>query len=118
MSAIVSTLHGPWLVLYYAVLTLAWLGSIAFPALYAALVRWRATEWGRHLMAFSVVVAVATTSYMARLIWPDYPGRAIVSWFTLLSLVFVCWWRVVLFVKTYRRGRREGVPISDARGAM
>lgn len=116
MSVILSSLHGPWLALTYAILVLAWLGSAAFPVLYAALVRWRDTEWGRHLMAFSAVVALATSNYMLRLAWPDYPGHLIVSWVVLLSLVCVCWWRVALFVKTYRRARRHGVPIEDAGG--
>jgi hypothetical protein len=108
MSTIVEQLNGFWLYLYFFFVIAAFVGAWLFPILYVIFAPWRTTEVGRHLFWFSFVVAYAISTYLPRFIWAEYPGRALVSYSSIIALVIVVWWRVSLFVRTQVRAKKTG----------
>lgn len=96
---------GVWLVIYYVLIYATLAGALLFPLLYGIFMRWWTREEGRHLFFYSLAVADAFLLIGARPIFGDFPGRAILSMFCLVSLLLVVWWRLALFARSYWRNR-------------
>lgn len=79
--------------------------DIAFIIFMHACVAWRSNLWGRHVMAFSYVLAGSLLVGLARLAVGDYPGRrwTLMTFYCLLAAVTVQ--RLWLAVREHRRGR-------------
>lgn len=99
MGSVMTELGGPAQVAYFILVLVACTGSWTFPILYATYAPWRSSESGQHVMWFSVVVAVALTQYIPRLLLGSYPGREIVSFAVIIGAGIVTWWRVSLFIR-------------------
>jgi hypothetical protein len=93
---------------WHVLCTWVFVGSWAFPVMYAIDNKWKNSEMGRHLMTFSSSVAFGVSAYMSRMIWGDYPGRAVVMFSAMILLVGSTWWRAVIFLRA-RRGERRRV---------
>lgn len=114
MSSFTDSLTGVALYAWWVLVALGALGSLLFPVLYhvGSRGRWRHTEMGRHLMAFSLAVGYALLALLSRITFGDYPGRGFVNFSAMLALVGVVWWRSAIYVKLRRKerkGRGRGV---------
>lgn len=88
-----------------AVLTFGAVPAVAFVVAFWILEPWRATRFGRHIMAYSAVVAaILTLAVWARLGGP-LPRWIAPVMYLLLSLVI--WQRLSLLVRTHWRARRS-----------
>ncbi|MEU5668939.1 hypothetical protein ABZ749_00950 [Micromonospora sp. NPDC047753] len=57
---------------------------------------WRHNPGGRHVMLFTADLGVLLTLIVAARIWPDYPGRSVVTLVAFALLVVQILWRCVL----------------------
>lgn len=57
---------------------------------------WRRSPAGRHLMAFTGNLGALLLLIVAARIWPDYPGRQVITLVMFASLVCQVVWRIVL----------------------
>lgn len=57
---------------------------------------WHRTPAGRHIMQFTANLGVLFTLIVAARIWPEYPGRDVVTLVSFAALVAQIWWRIVL----------------------
>lgn len=110
MNSFTESLSGPALWLWWGIVGFGFLGSVLFPVLYhiGSKGTWRHTEMGRHLMAFSAAVSLALLALLLRIAFGDYPGRQLVSFGAMISLVFVVWWRSLLYMKIRRKPKERG----------
>lgn len=110
--------HGFWLGVYYVLVYATLAAAVLFPLGYGLLMRWWVREEGRHLFFYSVAVADAFLLIGARPIFGDFPGRAVLSMFCLISLFAVVWWRLALFIRSYWRNRpsRQALGLSQNGG--
>lgn len=100
-----SQFHGFWLGFYYVLVYSTMVGAVLFPLGYGLLMRWWVREEGRHLFFYSAAVADAFLLVGARPIFGEFPGRAVLTLFCLVSLCAVVWWRLLLFIRSYWRHR-------------
>lgn len=107
MSSFTESLTGWGLVAWQLFLLAAVAGAWAFPVVYAVWFPWRASGMGRHVMAFSVAVAVALTAYGLRLAFGDFPGRTLLMFVALIGLAVTGWWRLLIAVRVLLRDRRK-----------
>lgn len=96
---------GFWLTVYYVLIYATLFAAVMFAVGYGLLMRWWKREEGKHLFFYSLAIADAFVLIGARPILGDFPGRPVLTMFCLLSLCFVIWWRLVLFVKSYFKNR-------------
>lgn len=66
---------------------------VLFPLLYYIIADWHSTTTGRHLMAFSIVLAAVMAEGVARMFFGQYPHR--------LAILTILWFLVV--VVSYHR---------------
>lgn len=101
----------PWAVTLFAYGVLAWglLVVLLFIGRYAAKLRWRSTEEGRHLVAMSGSVGAFFVLYLVQAFVPDIPGRPWILVSLLVILVAVCTWRWILLEKHLRARRRAAL---------
>lgn len=81
--------------------------AVGFPIWYHLRMRWFESEMGRHVMGYSVVVALLYVTSIYGLYFPNHPGQQIVGISLAILMGVVVWWRVLVFVHIYRRTRRE-----------
>src|SRR6266699_1409033 len=86
---------------------LAGLGATMFFLLYLVLIKWHKAEESANLLAFSGVMALALDQSILRLAFGSYPGFQTIILVMILGIFAVVWWRLILFIRLYRRGRRE-----------
>lgn len=79
--------------------------AIGFPIWYHLRMRWHASEMGRHIMGYSLVVAFAYASALVGIFFQDYPFEWLVRALIALSMTGVVWWRVIVFIHLRRRYR-------------
>lgn len=108
MNSFTDSLTGPLLWLWWFLAAMGFVGAMLFPVLYHAGSKgtWRHTELGRHLMAFSVAVGYALLALLLRIALGDYPGRSVVNFSAIFSLVGVTWWRSVQYIRVWRKPGR------------
>lgn len=109
MNSFVESLDGFALVAWHFFLVCGMAGGWVFVVLYWVHTKgqWIHGRIGRHLMAFSIAVSQALTAYMLRILLGDFPGREVIMFFALISLVFVVWWRTFIFLREARKDRRH-----------
>lgn len=98
---------GAWLVIYYILILSGWLAAFGFTLGFGVLTRWWKTEQGIHLFSYGLAITFAMTLISLRLVFGDFSGRAFVSMVCVFALVSVLWWRFVLFIRSYIRGRKS-----------
>lgn len=64
---------------------------------------WSRTSGGRHVMQFTANLGVLMTLIVAARIWPDYPGRMVITLVAFTGLVVQIFWRCVLLHKAQHR---------------
>lgn len=57
---------------------------------------WARSPAGRHVMQFTANLGLLMSLIVVARIWPDYPGRMVVTLVAFGALVVQIWWRVVL----------------------
>lgn len=88
-------------------LAVGWLGAVFFPPYFHLTVRWWENFMGQHVMAYSVVIAMALTNTVARVIFPNIPGRVGAGVFLMWLITGVVWWRIAAFRRAQTEGREE-----------
>jgi hypothetical protein len=81
--------------------------AVGFPIWYHFRMRWRESAMGRHVMGYSVAVALTYLSGVVR--W-FYPQAAVGEFLRILIsalLGAVVWWRVIIFMKIYHQTRKD-----------
>jgi hypothetical protein len=92
-----------WLsVVAYAVLVLGVYFGTGFIVDYVVHTR-HIDEVGRHMVAMTANVVAFFVLYLVLAIWPDLPGRGLIRFVLLITIVANVGWRWHL----YRKGRRE-----------
>lgn len=89
---------------------IGWIPAVFFPVWYHLRIKWRDTEMGRHVMAYSCVVAMAYTSGVIRVFLRDYPGENLVRLGLNVLMIIVVWWRPIVFLhlrRVYHVSQRE-----------
>lgn len=92
--------------LYKTIVYLTVPAAVGFPIWYHLRLRWHSSEIGRHVMGYSVVVALLYLVSILRFTWPGIPLQRVITLVMALAMMVVVWWRVVVFVHLYRKGRR------------
>lgn len=78
-----------------------------FLVLYTAVYNWWEEEAGGHIFTFSFSITTLATWAVVVSIWPDLPGRDAIRT-TLLAVLAICsLWRLIMFIRTWLRGRRR-----------
>ncbi len=97
----------------------AFLGCIAFSALYMLWYPWWRSETGVHLFSFVAVLGIMDGLFAVSTLWPQqlWLGHALIVAFT--PEPFLIWWRVSLLVRVRRaEGRtRSAVRAGERDGA-
>lgn len=93
-------------VLAFGLLTIGTSASWIFVGWYGCTRAWSSSAMGRHIIAFSSVVAAFFTLYLVLMIWPNLPGRSTIRFTLLICLVGVVVWRLVIFAVEDWRDRR------------
>jgi fucose permease len=109
MNSYAHSLQGPALWAWCFLISTGLVGSVFFPVLYhiGSEGKWRHSDLGRHLMAFSGAVAGILLAPFLRLVFGDYPFQAVVNFTALMNLIVVVWWRSVLYWLRWRKPRSE-----------
>jgi hypothetical protein len=63
---------------------------------------WRHNPFGQHLMAYTANMGLLLTLIVTARIWPNYPGRQVVTLVLFACLVLQVWWRCVLLHRAQR----------------
>lgn len=91
---------------------LIWLtipAALGFPFWYHLRVRWARSPIGRHVMAYSSVVALL---YLTSLLTYVHLPLIVLMWVSVVItalMMVVVWWRVVIFVWIYRHAHRRRI---------
>lgn len=102
-----TALHGFWLTVYTVIVYFAWIGSLSFPLYYGIFKPWYKTTMGRHIFAFSTVIATAMTLLAIVPVFGAQPWRPAAGIVVVLAIGVVSWWRLYLAVKLGRRDRER-----------
>lgn len=94
-------------ILAIALLAVGVLGGWWFVARYMLLFKWRSTEIGRHLVAFSSLLALFYTYYLVYSFLPNAPGKTPIRLGLFVALTGVILWRVVIFERVAAEARRQ-----------
>lgn len=81
--------------------------AVGFPFWYHLKMRWRSSEMGRHVMAYSSVVALLYVSGVVQIFLEDKTLSLIIKTVLSLLMMIVVWWRVIVFVHVRRRVMQE-----------
>lgn len=81
--------------------------AVGFPIWYHLKLRWRSSEMGRHVMGYSVVVALLYLTSILRMTFPGMPAQRLITFLLALGMMVVVWWRVIVFVHIYRETRQQ-----------
>lgn len=65
---------------------------------------WARTPAGRHVMLFTADLGFLMSLIVLARVWPDYPGRTLVTFVAFAALVVQVYWRIVLLHRV--QGRR------------
>ncbi len=94
----------------------AFVGGLFFLVTYAR-TDWRHHAWGRHVMAFMVIMEIVFVLGATRRIFGEYPGREVALFVASWLFAGVVWWRYFLIRKGRRRRPRVDVMPSPAAGS-
>lgn len=81
--------------------------AIFFPIWYHLKMRWQSSQMGRHVMGYSVVVAMLYLSGVLRIFFSGPLATLVIRTVLTGAMMYVVWWRVVVFVSIRRRVARE-----------
>ncbi len=83
-------------------------GDLTFIVVQHMWTSWRSNPWGRHVMAFSYVIAAILCLSLARVAFGDYAWRKLLVTAFYCAFAVLMWQRVWLVVREHRhRGRRR-----------
>lgn len=89
---------------FLALLTISTVpAAVGFPIWYHLRMRWRSSEMGRHVMAYSSVVALAYLSALIGMVFHNWLFEIITRLVISLGMSIVVWWRVIVFIRIRRR---------------
>lgn len=93
--------------LYKVLVYLTAPAAIGFPIWYHLRLRWQSSEMGRHVMGYSVVVALLYLTSILRISFPGMPLQRVITLVLAVLMLIVVWWRVIVFVHIYRQARQS-----------
>lgn len=93
--------------LYKVLVYLTAPAAIGFPIWYHLRLRWQASEMGRHVMGYSVVVGLLYLTSILRISFPGMPLQRVITLLLAVGMFIVVWWRVLVFMHIYHRTRQE-----------
>lgn len=88
--------------------TIGWIGSILFLGFYHRTSRWWEYGYGRALFAMAFVAfSFFTTSMLYNIFGPNYPGRAPLRVFNMITTVSMVWYLLFTLLRGGAEARRE-----------
>lgn len=90
-------------ILYKTIVCCTAPAAVGFPIWYHLRLRWQDNAMGRHVMGYSVVVALLYLTTILRVFFPGLPLQRVITLCLAIGMLVVVWWRVFVFVRIYHQ---------------
>lgn len=99
---------GFWLQAYQFLIIFTMLGALILVVGHAVTGKIFANAASKNVFFYSLAIALTFLFLSLRILFGDFPGRAVISFILVLALAAVVWWRTVIwFLGVYNRNKRK-----------